>query len=471
MLEQRIVDELRSVVGPAWVLDGEADRAAYAYDASPRYRSLPDVVVLPGDADQVQALVRIAAREGIPILPRGQATNLSGGTVPVEGGMVLVMNRMNRLLELDRENLTVTVEPGLITADLQRRVEAEGLFYPPDPGSVAVSTIGGNVAENAGGLRGLKYGVTGDYVMGLEAVLANGERITTGGKNVKDVAGYDLTQLLVGSEGTLAIITRVILRLVPLPPARQVALAVYDSLEAAARSVERIIAARIIPATLEFLDRGTIQAVEAFAHVGLPTDAEAVLLFLQDGPEEQVARDVAAAAALCREERAVRVEVGESPEEGDRLMAARRAALSALAQIRPTTILEDATVPRARLVEMLRAIQEAAARHRVTICTFGHAGDGNLHPTCLTDERDDEEMERVEAAFEEIFRAAIELGGTITGEHGVGLAKQAYLEWKVGPAGVAAMKAIKEAFDPQNLLNPGKILPRKTPRRLVVRHG
>ncbi|MBO2518243.1 MULTISPECIES: FAD-binding oxidoreductase [Limnochorda] len=471
MLDPRVVDELRAIVGPAWVLDSEADRAAYAYDGAPGYRSLPDAVVFPGATEQVQAVVRLAAREGIPLLPRGQATNLSGGTVPVEGGIVLVMTRMNRILELDRENLTVTVEPGVITAQLQRQVEAEGLFYPPDPGSVAVSTIGGNVAENAGGLRGLKYGVTGDYVMGLEAVLANGERITTGGKNVKDVAGYDLTRLLVGSEGTLAIITRIILRLIPLPPARQVALAVYTRLEEAARSVERIIAARMLPATLEFLDQGTIQAVEAFARVGLPTDAQAVLLIGQDGPEEQVANDIAAAAAICREAGAVRVEVGASPEEGDRLMAARRAALSALARIRPTTILEDATVPRARLVEMLQAIQEAAARHRVTICTFGHAGDGNLHPTCLTDERDREEMARVEAAFEDIFRAAIQLGGTITGEHGVGLAKQNYLEWKVGPAGMAAMRAIKEALDPQNLLNPGKILPRQRPRRLVVRQG
>lgn len=470
-MERTFVEQLRSVVGERWVLDQEADRASYAYDAAPRHRALPDVVVLPGSVDEVQVVVRLASERGVPIVPRGQATNLSGGTVPVRGGLVVVFNRMNRLLELDRENLTATVEPGLITAELQRRVEAEGLFYPPDPGSVAVSTLGGNVAENAGGLRGLKYGVTGDYVMGLEAVLANGERITTGGKNVKDVAGYDLTRLLVGSEGTLGIITRITVRLLPLPPHRQVALAVYDELEQAARSVERIIASRIIPATLEFLDRGTLQAVEEYAHVGLPTDAEAVLLLMQDGPEEQVVRDVEAAAALCREEGAVRVEVGRTPEEGDRLMEGRRAALSALARLRPTTILEDATVPRSRLVEMLRAIQAAAQRHRVTIHTFGHAGDGNLHPTCLTDERDPEEIERVEAAFDEIFQAAIDLGGTITGEHGVGISKQEYLEWKVGRAGVAAMQAIKDALDPHHLLNPGKVLPRSTRRRLVVSHG
>ncbi|BAS29053.1 FAD-binding oxidoreductase [Limnochorda pilosa] len=471
MKDTQLVEALRDAVGSQWVLDAEVDRTVYAYDASPRHRALPDVVVLPASTGEVQAVVRLAAERGVPVVPRGQATNLSGGTVPAEGGIVLSLNRMNRFLELDRENLTATVEPGVITAELHRRVEAEGLFYPPDPGSVAVSTLGGNVAENAGGLRGLKYGVTGDYVIGLEAVLPDGDRIVTGGKNVKDVAGYDLTQLLVGSEGTLGIVTRITVRLLPLPAHRQVALAVYHDLEQAARSVERIIAGRIIPATLEFLDRGTIEAVEAFAHVGLPTDAEALLLLAQDGPEEQVARDVAAAAAICREEGAVRVEVGRTPEEGDRLMAARRAALSALARMRPTTILEDATVPRSRLVEMLRAIQGAAARHRLTICTFGHAGDGNLHPTCLTDERDEEEAERVEAAFEEIFRAAIELGGTITGEHGVGLSKREYLEWKLGPAGVAVMTAIKDALDPRHLLNPGKIFPRSTPRRLVVRQG
>lgn len=471
MTTQDLIDHCRAIVGPQWVLDQEADRAAYAYDSSLRNRALPDGVVLPADADQVQAVVGLAAENGIPIVPRGQATNLSGGTVPVQGGLVLSFNRMNRVLEVDRENLTATVEPGVLTAELQRLVEADGLFYPPDPGSVAVSTLGGNVAENAGGLRGLKYGVTGDYVMGLEVVLANGERITTGGKNVKDVAGYDLTHLLVGSEGTLGLITRITLRLVPLPPHRQVALAVYNNLAAAARSVERIIATRIIPATLEFLDRGTLEAVEAFAHAGLPTDADAVLLLAQDGTEEQVAHDVAAAAAICREEGAIRVEVASTAGDSERLMAARRAALSALARLSPTTILEDATVPRARLVEMIRAIQRAAARHRVTICTFGHAGDGNLHPTCVTDERDAEEMERVDAAFEEIFRAAIELGGTITGEHGVGLSKRDYLEWKVGSAGIAVMAAIKDALDPHHILNPGKLLPRSTPRRLVVRHS
>lgn len=425
-------------------------------------------MVFPTSTAQVRQVVRLAAQYGVPIVSRGSGTNLSGGTVPVSGGIVLALTRMNRILEIDEANLTATVEPGVITAELHRAVEARGLFYPPDPGSQAISTIGGNLAENAGGLRGLKYGVTGDYVMGLEVVLANGEVIETGGKNVKDVAGYDLTRLFVGSEGTLGIITRATFKLLPLPEFRRVALATFSELEAAACSVSAIIAARVIPATLEFLDRGTIEAVEAYAHVGLPGDVEAMLLMAQDGPQAAVDRDVERMSEICRQQGALDVQIAATPADGDRIMAARRYALSALARRRPTTILEDATVPRSRLAEMVRAIQAAARRHGVEICTFGHAGDGNLHPTCLTDERDAEEMERVEAAFDEIFAAAVELGGTITGEHGVGLAKREYLPWRLSPAAIGVMRVIKQALDPQGLLNPGKIFSERSRRRRVV---
>lgn len=389
----------------------------------------------------------------------------------MQGGVVLVMHRMNRILEVDLDNLTATVQPGLITQAFTDHVESLGLFYPPDPSSMKISTIGGNISENSGGLRGLKYGTTKDYVLGLEAVLASGEIIRTGGKLVKDVAGYDLTKLLVGSEGTLAIVTEATLKLVPPPAAKKTMLAMYRDLQGAARTVSRIIESRIIPATLEILDNPTIRVVDDFAKLGLPRDMEAILLIEQDGEPEVVERDMEAIRAVCLAERADRVEVAETREHAERLIAARRSAFTALARLRPTTILEDATVPRSRIADMVRRIGEIAAKHGVNIATFGHAGDGNLHPTATTDARDAEEVHRVEEAFAEIFEAAISMGGTITGEHGVGVVKAPYLEWKVGESGMAVMEAIKAAFDPLGLLNPGKMFAKDRRKRVVIQHG
>ncbi|MFZ5826435.1 MAG: FAD-binding oxidoreductase [Bacillota bacterium] len=466
-----LIRALQAIVGEQHVLHSPADLAAYAYDATPLFRSLPDVVVFPGSTAEVQAILRHASAHKVPVVTRGSGTNLSGGTLPLQGGIVLVMTRMNRILEIDAANLTATVETGANTLALAREVEARGLFYPPDPGSMAVSTIGGNVAENAGGLRGLKYGVTRDYVMGLEAVLASGEVIRTGGKNAKDVAGYDLTRLLVGSEGTLAVITEVTLKLLPKPQTKRSCLAIFDALEPAARTVARIIENQVIPCTLEFMDSGTIEAVEAFARVGLPTDAEAVLFIEQDGPQSVVDADIELVSRICQEEGARAVKVAATPDEGTKLAEARRFALSALARLRPTTVLEDATVPRSRLAEMVRFIGETAVKYNLRISTFGHAGDGNLHPTCLCDERDHDEIHRVEQAFEEIFDKALSMGGTITGEHGVGVAKQDFLEWKIGAEGVEVSRRLKAAFDPAGILNPGKVLPKATRKRLVVKQG
>lgn len=317
-------------------------------------------------------------------------------------------------------------------------------------------------------MRGLKYGVTRDYVLALEIVLPNGDIIRTGGKLAKDVAGYDLTRLFVGSEGTLGIITEATLKLIPMPETKKTMLALFQDLEAAARSVSKIIANKIIPTTLEFLDQPTLIAVEDFAKIGLPTNVKAVLLIEQDGSPEVVNRDMDKMAAICLEEDAEAVQVANSEEEADALRTARRVALSALARLKPTTILEDATVPRSEIAKMVRAINEIAEKYRVNISTFGHAGDGNLHPTCLTDVRNKEEIERVEQAFAEIFEKAIELGGTITGEHGVGVMKAPYLEWKLGKEGIAAMKAIKASFDPLNIMNPGKVFAKDSRKRVVV---
>ncbi|QBG57326.1 glycolate oxidase subunit GlcD [Bacillus amyloliquefaciens] len=401
-------------------------------------------------------------------MPRGSGTNLCGGTCPSEGGLVLLFKHMNRILEIDEENLTATVQPGVITQDMIHAVEGKGLFYPPDPSSMKISTIGGNINENSGGLRGLKYGVTRDYVLGLEAVLASGDIIRTGGKLTKDVAGYDLTRLFVGSEGTLGVVTEATLKLVPKPETKKTLLALYEHIEAAAESVSAIIAEKIIPATLEFLDQPTLQVIEDYAKIGLPTDAKAVLLIEQDGDSDTVRRDMEKIEAICKNGAAVSVQTAETEEEAFALTEARRSALSALARLKPTTILEDATVPRSQIASMVKAINEIAETYGLSICTFGHAGDGNLHPTCTTDIRNTEEMERVEKAFAAIFEKAIELGGTITGEHGVGIVKAPYLEMKLKTEGITAMKAIKQALDPQNLLNPGKIFANSSRKRVVV---
>lgn len=415
--------------------------------------------------------MKVLSAYKVPLISRGSGSNLCGGTVPVQGGVVMVMHRMNRLLELDTDNLVARVQPGIITADFISHIESLGLFYPPDPSSMRISTIGGNIAECSGGLRGLKYGTTKDYVIGLEAVLANGEIIRTGGKLMKDVAGYDLTKLLVGSEGTLAIITEATLKLIPPPKSKMTMLAMFRDLYGAARTVSAIIESRIIPATLEFMDNPTIRVVDDFAKLGLPLDMEAILLIEQDGDPETVERDIEMIRRICAREQADSIQVAADREEAERLLTARRSAFTALARLRPTTILEDATVPRSKIADMVRRIKEIAQKYNVTIATFGHAGDGNLHPTATTDARDAEEIHRVEQAFEEIFAAALELGGTITGEHGVGVVKAPFLEWKIGASGVEVMKGIKKAFDPDNILNPGKVFAKETKKRVIIHHG
>lgn len=468
MLNMDFKNKIISIVGKENFQDSNQSRLAYSYDSTPNYQALPEGVISPRNTQEVSEVLKACNEYKVPIVPRGSGTNLCGGTTPTEGGVILIFNNMREILEIDEENLTVTVQPGVITLEMVQAVEEKGFFYPPDPGSMKISTIGGNIMENSGGLRGLKYGVTRDYVMALEIVLPNGDIFRTGGKLAKDVAGYDLTRLFVGSEGTLGVITEATLKVVPKPETKKTALAVYQDMESAAQTVSNIIANKIIPTTLEFLDKATIQVVEDFAKVGLPTDAEAVLLIEQDGPEEVVARDMQKIEAVCKETNCISVEVAKSDEEANALAAARRTALSALARLMPTTILEDATVPRSEVANMVKAIKQIEEKYNLRICTFGHAGDGNLHPTCLTDARNTEEMERVEKAFEEIFHAAIQLGGTITGEHGVGEMKSPYLALKLGETGVNAMLSIKKAFDPNNIMNPGKIFAKDERKRVVV---
>ena len=453
----KVAADLTRLLGSERVLWEAEHLATYGFDGTATLYAEAGCVALPKTTAEVIQVVRYAAQNKIPVVTRGSGTGLSGGSVPVHGCIVLCLVQMDRVLELDQKNLTIHVESGVVTQKVTELADAAGLLYPPDPGSMKIPTIGGNVAENSGGLRGLKYGVTRDYVMGLEVVLANGETGSFGNKCVKDVAGYSMKDVFIGSEGTLGIITKVLLQLVPKPRAKKTLLATFSQMDAAAETVSAIIAAKIIPCTLEFLDRITMKCVEEYAHVGLPLDAEAILLMETDGHPVVVEEEAQQMAEIARDLGAVTVQLAQSEEEAVRLTTARRVAFSALARVSPTTILEDATVPRSELANMIRFIQQTAAKYEVTVGTFGHMGDGNLHPTFLTNEKNAAEMARVEKAMEEIFDRAVRLGGTITGEHGVGLAKKAFLPKAIGDASLGLMRQLKRTLDPDNLLNPGKI--------------
>jgi len=458
MLQPHLLRQLQAIVGPEDVLTEPEDLVVHAYDGTPLMKQRPEAVVIPTSTAEIAALLELANESGFKVVPRGSGTGLSGGSIPVENSIVLLLTRLNRILEIDADNLTATVEPGVITGDLHAAVEAQGLFYPPDPGSLKVCTLGGNVAENSGGLRGLKYGVTKDYVLGLEVVLPTGEVIWSGGKSVKDVAGYDLKHVFIGSEGTLGVFSKILVKLIPRPEAKRTMVAYFTTMQDAAEVVSAIIAAHVIPATLEFLDNTTIRCVEDYTHIGLRTDLGALLLIEVDGQREAVEAEAEKVLAVCRAHRVVEVSIAADAAEADRMASARRSALAALARVRPTTILEDATVPRNKVPEMVALIEETARKYRLHIGTFGHAGDGNLHPTFLTDERDAEEIERVHQAFNDIFAGAIRLGGTITGEHGVGLSKKRFLPQQVGDASLRVMQALKQILDPRQVLNPGKVI-------------
>ena len=461
MFNNEILQKLTEVCGNKHVKSDQATLLAYSYDSTSQFQALPSAVISPKDKHEIASIVHICNTYKIPIVPRGSGTNLCAGTTPLEGGIVLLFNRMNKIVELDEKNLTITVQPGVYTEAIAKAANHAGLFYPPDPGSIHISQIGGNISENSGGLRGLKYGVTSDYVLGLEIVLPNGKIIQTGGKSAKDVAGYDLTALFTGSEGTLGVIVEATLKLIPRPNTTKTMIALYHSIEDAAETVSQIIAHQIIPVTLEFLDQPTIQVVEDYAKIGLPTNAKAILMIEQDGDKHSVDKDIKNISQICEENGAFEIKVAKTTEEAESLMTARRVALSALSRLKPTTILEDATVPRSEIANMVTFINFVAEKYNLMICTFGHAGDGNLHPTCLTDIRNTEEISKVEKAFEEIFKKAIELGGTITGEHGVGAMKMPYLSLKVGEAGIDVMRGIKNSIDPNHIMNPGKIFSRE----------
>ncbi|MCP3876740.1 MAG: FAD-binding protein [Desulfobacteraceae bacterium] len=457
MINQSIIKALKNIVGPEHLLSEKEDMYTYSYDAAVLTPRMPSAAVMPASTEELGRIVSLCHENCIPITVRGSGTNLSGGTIPETSGIVLLTGLLNKIIEINEQDMYAVVQPGVVTATLAAAVEQKGLFYPPDPGSQLVSTLGGNVAENAGGLRGLKYGVTKDYVMGLHFFDARGNYVKTGSRTVKCATGYNLTGLMTGSEGTLGILDEIILKLIPAPIARQSMVAVYDTIEQASETVAGIIAARIIPATLEILDNFTIRAVEDYSRVGLPIDAAALLLIEVDGHPVVVKEDGEKVEALCRKMGAKEIKVAETEKERDKIWAARRSALSALAKLKPTLVLEDATVPRSKIPDMVLALQQIASEFNIDIGTFGHAGDGNLHPTILTDRRNTEEFKRVEEAIEAIFDKALTLGGTLSGEHGTGLAKAPFLEKEAGFSSVLFSRQLRRALDPQNILNPGKI--------------
>ncbi len=459
-MEKKTIEKLQRLLGEQNVLTRKVDLVAYSYDATPDIaRQIPDVVVMPNRAEEVAEIVKLAAGNNFVIYPRGAGTNLSGGTVPLKKGVVISFQRMNRIIEVDLENLTATVQPGVVIQDLINAVSPHGLLYAPDPATVATATIGGSVAECSGGLRGLKYGVTKHYVMGMEVVLSDGSICRFGGKTVKNVTAYDFASLFVGSEGTLGIVTEIIVKLIPAPKFRRSMLALFKDIEDAGNAVTGIIKNQVIPATLEIMDKATLETVEAYAKVGLPTNVDGLLLIEVDGMCQQAVDIEAEAVSKVIVQNRGELKIASSDQERDKLWAARRAALPALAQLSPTTVLEDATVPRNKITDMIKAVREIASKYNLKIGTFGHAGDGNLHPTIITDARNKEEMERVHKAVDEIFEAALRLGGTLSGEHGIGVAKIRYLKDEIGQSGLNMMRRIKQAFDPNNIFNPGKLIP------------
>ncbi|OGW46362.1 MAG: glycolate oxidase subunit GlcD [Nitrospirae bacterium GWC2_57_9] len=458
MLKPSVIKELKGIVGPDNLFTSPEELLVYSYDAT-RQESPPWAVARPASTREIAEILVLANRELFPVVPRGAGTGMSGGSVPVQGGLVLSLERMNRIVEIDGNDLVAVVEPGVVTGDLQREVESRGLFYPPDPASHEFCTIGGNVAECAGGLRAVKYGVTKDYVLGLEVVLPTGEIIRTGARTVKSVAGYDLTKLIVGSEGTLGIATSIILKLLPLPESVMTLSAFFADPDQAAGAAAAVIARRILPRALEFVDQGALRAVEAYLQDDLSGGAAAMLLVEVDGTPESCFREISRVHEVMTGAGAMRVARAETEADRERLWKARRSISPALYRIKPAKLNEDIVVPRSRIPDILRAVGRIGRRHGLQIVNFGHAGDGNIHTNVMFDEPD---REKARSAVREILRETVRLGGSISGEHGIGLAKAAYLPLELGPGSLALMKKIKQTFDPNNVLNPGKIFPDST---------
>jgi len=450
--------KLQNIVGKAHCSKKKEDLACYAYDATAQ-SYLPDAVLFPRNTEEISAILNLANKDGFFVIPRGSGSGMTGGSLAVRGGVILVMSRLNRILEIDKDNLIAHAEPGVVTGRFHQAVEKEGLFYPPDPASSEFSTLGGNLAECAGGPRAVKYGVTRDYVLGLEAVLPTGEIIHTGVQTAKGVVGYDLTRLLIGSEGTLGIITRMTLRLLPLPETVRAMTAVFDKMEKAAETVSEIIRCGFIPRTIEYMDNASIRCVESHLKIGLPVEAEALLLIEVDGKVDEADMLIKQLKTVCMSQGAKLVKIAENEAEVANLWKARKAISPALFKYGPDKINEDIVVPRSRIPDMVRKINALKEETGLTMVSFGHAGDGNIHFNIMLDKKNKAELKKAEEAIEAVFDHTLELGGTISGEHGVGITKAPYMVKEIGSVEIDLMKKIKKVFDPKGILNPGKIFP------------
>jgi glycolate oxidase len=458
MLEPRIIQKLKQIIGADNVATDPQDLLCYSYDAT-QMEFRPDAVVYPANADEVSAILKLANEELFPVFPRGAGSGFSGGSLPKGGGIVLVTTRMNKILRIDTENLVAEVEPGVVTEEFQIAVEKLGLFYPPDPASLKFSTLGGNVAECAGGPRAVKYGVTKDFVMGLEVVLPTGAVIRTGGETYKGVVGYDLTKLMCGSEGTLGVITKIIFKLLPYPEARKTMLTIFDSIDGAATAVSTIIKGKIIPTTLEFMDHATLQCVDRRFNLGLPAAGRAVLIIEVDGDKDLIEKQANLIHELIKPLGLLEFKVAKDAAESEQIWKVRRLVSPSLRDVNPDKYNEDIVVPRSRVPDVIRRIDTIRQKYDIAIVNFGHAGDGNIHVNVMIDKEIPGMEEKAHAAIKEVFQAALDLGGTMSGEHGVGLAKQPYIPLEMKPEQIAAMQAIKKALDPNNILNPGKMFP------------
>jgi glycolate oxidase len=454
-LKSSVIKDLAAIVGRDNLFTGPEERAVYSYDAT-RIASLPAAVARPSSAEEISSILLLANRERFAVVPRGAGTGMSGGSVPARGGLVLSFERMGRILEVDERDRIAVVQPGVMTGDLQREAESRGLFYPPDPASSAFCTIGGNVAECAGGLRAVKYGVTRDYVLGLEVVLPTGEIIRTGARTLKSVAGYDLTRLIIGSEGTLGVVTEITVRLIPLPESVQTLAAYFPDVEAAASVLTLVSSRRIVPRAFEIIDGNALRAVGTFLENDIPTGADAMLLIETDGPETSALRDIRMIGDLCVTAGATSIVRAGTRDEQEQLWTMRKSISPALNRLKPRKISEDIVVPVSKVPDILREIDVIAAKHQVLSASFWHAGDGNIHVNIMVDE---DGLTRAHAAVREILEAAVHMHGSITGEHGIGLAKAPYLLMETGSESLAAMRRIKQALDPNDILNPGKIFP------------
>jgi glycolate oxidase len=457
MLKEPLVAELVSIVGKENVLVTPEALKAYSYDGTTSWIHEPDVVVFPVTANEVSQILKLANREKIPVTPRGGGTNVSGGSVPIQGGIVLVTTKMNKILKIDKENLTATVEPGVVLQDLTMQLAKEGLFFPPDPQSFLGATMGGIIAENAGGPACVKYGVTKQYILGIQVVLPTGEIVDLGGRTLKNVVGYDLLHIFISSEGTLGVVTKAELKLRPMSPARKTLMAVYADVAVAGESVYHVLENGVIPNKIELLDNWIIKRIEEMMPMGLPTDADAVLLFECDGTPEVVEKEIEKIAEIVKKYGAGEVRIAETQAEADKYWMARKAGFAATFGKTPTVLSEDVTVPRGNIPALIKKVKEIGKKYNVENCILGHAGDGNLHPSVLTDVKNKEHYERAVKAVDEIIEAAVELGGVLSGEHGIGLEKQKFFNRVTNPVVIKMMKDIKTLFDPNNIMNPGKI--------------